>query len=133
MHAVLEYTYGDDYLEAREAHRSAHLVAARAAVDRGELLLGGPAGDGPFTALPIFTGTDALQKARDFAAVDPYVTGGVVTSWTARPWRTLDAGVSLGSTQGQQLLKGLEITRNKKAVGLIRTGGSTVVLAIMRM
>jgi uncharacterized protein YciI len=89
MHAVLEYTYGDDYLQAREAHRSAHLAAAWAAVDRGELLLGGAAGDGPFTALLIFTGTDALQKARDFAAVDPYVTGGVVASWAARPWRTV--------------------------------------------
>ncbi|MBP2266234.1 uncharacterized protein YciI [Pseudarthrobacter sp. PvP004] len=89
MHAVLEYTYGDDYLHAREAHRSAHLTAAWAAVERGELVLGGAVGDGPFTALLIFTGTDALQTARAFAAADPYVINGVVTSWTARPWRTV--------------------------------------------
>lgn len=89
MHAVLEYTYGDDYLHAREAHRSAHLAAAWAAVARGELLLGGAVGDGPFTALLIFGGADALQTARAFAVVDPYVTGGVVTSWTARPWHTV--------------------------------------------
>src|SRR5689334_15443454 len=89
MHAVLEYTYGDDYLTAREAHRSAHLTAAWAAVERGELVLGGAAGDGPFTGLLIFTGEDALETARSFAAVDPYVTEGVVGSWTARPWRTV--------------------------------------------
>lgn len=89
MHAVLEYTYGDDYLTAREEHRSAHLEAAWAAVERGELVLGGAAGDGPFTALLIFTGPDAVETARSFAAVDPYVTAGVVTSWTARPWRTV--------------------------------------------
>ncbi|MET3566976.1 MULTISPECIES: YciI-like protein [Microbacteriaceae] len=89
MHAVLEYTYGDDYLTAREAHRSAHLTAAWAAVERGELVLGGAAGDGPFTGLLIFTGEDALETARSFAAVDPYVTEGVVRSWTARPWRTV--------------------------------------------
>ena len=35
-----QYTYGDDYLEAREAHRSAHLTVAWQAVERGELLLG---------------------------------------------------------------------------------------------
>lgn len=88
MHAVLEYTYRDDFLTAREPHRSGHLTAAWAAVERGELVLGGPLGDGPFTALLIFTGPDALETARGFAAVDPYVTEGVVTSWNARPWRT---------------------------------------------
>jgi uncharacterized protein YciI len=89
MHAVLEYAYGDDYLSAREAHRSAHLKVAWAAVERGELVLGGAVGDGPFTALLVFAGPDALENARAFAAVDPYVTERVVTSWTARPWRTV--------------------------------------------
>ncbi|WP_411376411.1 YciI-like protein [Arthrobacter sp. MPF02] len=89
MHAVLEYTYEDNYLETRENYRSVHLKAAWAAVERGELLLGGAVGDGPFTGLLIFTGENALESARAFAAADPYVINGVVTSWTARPWTTV--------------------------------------------
>lgn len=89
MHAVLEYTYADDYLETREQYRGLHLKAAWAAVERGELLLGGAVGEGPFTGLLIFTSENALEAAKAFAAADPYVTGGVVTSWTARPWTTV--------------------------------------------
>lgn len=89
MHAVLEYTYGDDYLEARERFRPAHLAAAWAAVERGELFLGGAVGDGPFSGLLIFEGDDPVASARAFAEADPYVTGGLVASWTARPWTTV--------------------------------------------
>lgn len=89
MHAVLEYTYADDYLETLEQYRPVHLKAAWEAVERGELLLGGAVGEGPFTGLLIFTGDNALEAAKAFAAADPYVAGGVVTSWTARPWTTV--------------------------------------------
>lgn len=89
MHAVLEYTYEDNYLETREKYRAIHLKAAWEAVERGELLLGGAVGDGPFSGLLIFTGEKALEAARAFAAADPYVVNGVVTSWTARPWTTV--------------------------------------------
>ncbi|CAN7243672.1 YciI-like protein [Arthrobacter sp. LjRoot78] len=89
MHAVLEYLYDDNYLQTREKYRSVHLKAAWEAVERGELLLGGAVGDGPFTGLLIFTGENPLEAAKAFAAADPYVTGGVVSSWTARPWTTV--------------------------------------------
>jgi uncharacterized protein YciI len=89
MHAVLEYTYAANYLEAREEFRSAHLALAWAAVERGELLLGGAVGSERFTGLLIFQGQRALEAAEAFAAVDPYVTGGVVTAWSARPWTTV--------------------------------------------
>ncbi|GAB3599151.1 YciI-like protein [Microbacterium tumbae] len=89
MHAVLEYTYGDDYLTARETFRADHLRAAWAAVERGELLLGGAVGEGPFSGLLVFQGENALEAARTFAADDPYVVHGVVTSWTARVWTTV--------------------------------------------
>jgi uncharacterized protein len=91
MHAVLEYTYVDDYLERRDAFRQQHLTAAWAAAERGELLLGGAVGaaDGPFSALIVFTGDDALERARTFAETDPYVTGGLVEAWTAKPWTTV--------------------------------------------
>lgn len=89
MHAVLEYTYEDNYLETREKYRADHLRAGWEAVERGELLLGGAVGDGPFKGLLIFTGENPLEAAQAFAAADPYVTAGVVTSWTARPWTTV--------------------------------------------
>ncbi|GAB5080794.1 YciI-like protein [Arthrobacter sp. AD-310] len=89
MHAVLEYTYEDNYLETREKYRALHLKEAWEAVERGELLLGGAVGEGPFTGLLIFTGGNALEAAKAFAAADPYVAAGVVTSWTARPWTTV--------------------------------------------
>ncbi|WAJ33823.1 YciI-like protein [Arthrobacter sp. FX8] len=89
MHAVLEYTYEDNYLQTRGQYRSAHLKAGWEAVERAELLLGGAVGDGPFTGLLIFTGENALEAAKAFAAADPYVKAGVVTSWTARPWTTV--------------------------------------------
>ncbi|WP_431247485.1 YciI-like protein [Leifsonia xyli] len=89
MHAALEYTYADDYLEAREAHRPAHLAAGWAAVERGELLLGGAVGEGPYSGLLIFQGDDPVAAATRFAEADPYVVNGVVSSWTARPWTTV--------------------------------------------
>ncbi|MFE8886837.1 YciI-like protein [Pseudarthrobacter enclensis] len=89
MHAVLEYTYADDYLETREQYRPVHLKAAWEAVERGELLLGGAIGEGPLRGLLIFTGENPVEAAKAFATADPYVAGGVVTSWTARPWTTV--------------------------------------------
>ena len=89
MHAVLEYTYGDDYLERREQYRAEHLRAAWDAVERGELFLGGAAGSGPYTGLLIFQGDDPVALAERFAADDPYVVNGLVQSWTARPWTTV--------------------------------------------
>jgi uncharacterized protein YciI len=89
MHAVLQYTYADDYLTSREAHRAAHLAYAWDAVQRGELLIGGAVGEVPTTGLIIFQGETALDDARRFAAADPYVHAGVVVSWTAQPWTTV--------------------------------------------
>ena len=89
MHAVLEYTYEDNYLETREQYRADHLKAGWEAVERGELMLGGAVGEVPFKGLLIFTGGNALEAAKAFAAADPYVINGVVTSWTASPWTTV--------------------------------------------
>lgn len=68
---MLEYTYADDKLEAREQYRGVDLKATWEAVERGELLLGGAVGDRPFTGLLIFTGENPLKAARAFAAADP--------------------------------------------------------------
>lgn len=88
-HAVLEYTYADDYLESREQYRADHLKAGWESVERGELLLGGAVGEVPFKGLLILTGDNPLEAAKAFAAADPYVINGVMTSWTANPWTTV--------------------------------------------
>jgi uncharacterized protein YciI len=89
MHAVLEYTYADNYLESREQYRADHLRAGWESVERAELLLGGAVGEVPFKGLLIFTGDNALEAAKAFASADPYVINGVVTEWTASPWTTV--------------------------------------------
>lgn len=83
MRWVLIYNLVDDYLERRTALRGEHLGLARAAHERGELLLAGALADPYDRALLVFTRTDAAEA---FAHADPYVTNGLVTSWVVRQW-----------------------------------------------
>ena len=82
---VLIYELVDDYVERRAALRSEHLELARAAHDRGELLLAGALADPYDRALLVFTG-ERGEVAEAFASADPYVRNGLVTSWTVRRW-----------------------------------------------
>lgn len=82
---ALRYSVVDDYLERRGQFRDEHLTLARAAHDRGELLLAGAFADPPDGALLIFKAEDA-SAARAFAESDPYVRHGLVTRWDVRPW-----------------------------------------------
>jgi uncharacterized protein YciI len=86
-HFLLTYTLAPDYLARRPEFRAAHLAHARAAVDRGELLLGG-ALDPPEEAVLLFGGNSA-EAAEAFARADPYVTNGLVTAWRVRVWTTV--------------------------------------------
>ena len=87
MHLLLEYTLADDYLERRAALRDDHLALAREAHDRGELLLAGALPDPYDRALLVWTAPrDVVER---FAAADPYVTNGLVTRWTVRPWNVV--------------------------------------------
>lgn len=87
-HFLLLYDYVDDYLERRGELRPAHFELARAAVARGELVLGGaltaPADMG---VLLFRTESDAVPRA--FAEQDPYVLRGLVKSWRVREWITV--------------------------------------------
>jgi uncharacterized protein len=85
MRWVLLYELVDDYLERRPAFRSQHLELARAAHDRGELLLAGALADPYDRALLVFAG-DSPTVAEAFARNDPYVTNGLVAAWTVRQW-----------------------------------------------
>ncbi|HVY08953.1 MAG TPA: YciI-like protein [Mycobacteriales bacterium] len=82
---VLEYQLVDDYLERRAAFRAEHLGLAQAAAERGELVLAGALADPPDRAVLVWQAQDpAIVEA--FAAADPYVRNGLVTTWAVRPW-----------------------------------------------
>lgn len=87
-HFLLFYEAGADYAERRAPHRPAHLAHAKAAVARGELLLGGAYADPIDGSMLLFQG-ESRAVAEDFARADPYVTEGVVTSWRVREWTTV--------------------------------------------
>ena len=84
MHLLLEYTLAEDYLERRAALREDHLALARAAHERGELLLAGALPDPYDRALLVWTAPREVVER--FAESDPYVVHGLVTAWTVRPW-----------------------------------------------
>ena len=90
MYLLLEYALVDDYLERRAALRDEHLALARAAHERGELLLAGALPDPYDRALLIWTADrDVVER---FAEADPYVRHGLVTGWTIRPWNVVIGG-----------------------------------------
>jgi len=88
MHYILFYDVRPDYVEKRSQFRDLHLKHARAAYDRGELLLGGALADPVDGAVLIFRG-DSPAAAEAFAQSDPYVTNGLVTQWRVRKWNTV--------------------------------------------
>ena len=82
------YNLADDYMERRAPLRAEHLAMARAAVDRGELVLGGALANPPDMAILLFRG-DSPAAAEAFAQSDPYVLNGLVKRWRVRQWTTV--------------------------------------------
>jgi uncharacterized protein YciI len=98
MHFLLFYDVVDDYATRRVPLRDAHLALAKAAVARGELVLGGTLADPLDTAVMLFQGSSP-DVARKFVEADPYVANGLVKSWRVRQWTTVigpDAAVPVG-------------------------------------
>ncbi len=94
MHYLLFYDVVPDYLQRRGQFRNEHLKLARAAVARGELVLGGAFAEPADGAVLLFKG-DSPEAAERFVADDPYVRNGLVTQWRIRKWMTVvgnDAG-----------------------------------------
>ena len=91
MHWIVFYDLVDDYLERRTPLRDEHLGLARAAHERGEMLLGGALADPADQAVIVFTGDDP-SAAEAFVAADPYVREGLVRSWRIRPWTVVIGG-----------------------------------------
>jgi uncharacterized protein YciI len=96
MYFLLFYEAGDDYVERRQPYRSEHLAHGKAAVERGELVLGGAYGDTVDGAVLVFQG-DSSKVAEDFARQDPYVLSGVIHRWHVRPWTVVLQAPSIRS------------------------------------
>jgi uncharacterized protein YciI len=81
-------------LEIRKRVRPEHLARARALVDAGRLVLGGPCpaidspdpGPAGFSGSVIVAEFPSLEDARAWIAADPYVTEGVFESYEVRPF-----------------------------------------------
>lgn len=91
MYYVLFYTVVDDYVARRAAYREEHLRLARAAHERGELVLAGALSDPADGALLVFRVADPAT-IEAFARSDPYVVNGLVTRWQVRPWAVVIGG-----------------------------------------
>lgn len=88
MHYLMFYDLVPDYLQRRGEFRDEHLALARAAVARGELVLGGALADPADQAILLFK-CDSPAVAEAFAKADPYVQAGLVKQWRVRPWTTV--------------------------------------------
>lgn len=88
MHYLLCYDFVPDYLERRAEFRDAHLQLAWEAQERGELVLAGVLADPVDSAVLVFQ-CDSAETVERFAATDPYVIKGLVTSFRVRPWMTV--------------------------------------------
>eukprot|EP00310_Coccolithus_braarudii_P016337 CAMPEP_0183336082 /NCGR_PEP_ID=MMETSP0164_2-20130417/4174_1 /TAXON_ID=221442 /ORGANISM="Coccolithus pelagicus ssp braarudi, Strain PLY182g" /LENGTH=257 /DNA_ID=CAMNT_0025505545 /DNA_START=25 /DNA_END=798 /DNA_ORIENTATION=+ len=91
LHLLL-YQYVDDVEEARKPFRTAHIAAAQASAQRGELFMGGALAK-PIDGAVLAFATD--EQAEAFAEADPYVQNGIVTSWTVREWSVVVGSLSL--------------------------------------
>jgi uncharacterized protein YciI len=88
MHYLLFYDAVDNYAERRTPFREAHIAYARAAVARGELVLGGALAAPADGAVLLFR-ADSTAAAENFAKSDPYVLNGVIKGWRVREWATV--------------------------------------------
>jgi hypothetical protein len=85
---LLSYDLVDDYLERRAALRDDHLSLARAARERGELVLAGALAD-PYDRALLVWDTDDPAVVQRFVAADPYVAKGLVAGWQIRQWNVV--------------------------------------------
>ena len=83
---LLRYEYVPDIVERRAPHRPGHLELITRYHGDGRIVMAGAVGDPPAWGLLVFR---SASDAEAFAAEDPYVTSGIVTSWTVEPWNVV--------------------------------------------
>jgi uncharacterized protein len=94
---TLFYEVVDDFVERRTVYREEHLLLAREAHRRGDIVLAGALADPADSALIIFRG-ESPDVANSFAHRDPYVRHGLVNRWEVRPW-TVVIGAELAASE----------------------------------
>lgn len=92
---LLTYEYPGDILERRGPHRDAHLDRISDWESDGRLLLAGAVGDPPTGAVFVFDCPS--ESVEEFAASDPYMEAGLVTSHSIDPL----AAVAWGGSEGE--------------------------------
>jgi uncharacterized protein len=93
VYFLLLYDVVEHFTDRRAPYRDAHLALARAANERGELLLAGAFAEPADGAALVFKADDRSVAER-FAASDPYVKEGLVRHWTVRKWTVVIEGGS---------------------------------------
>src|SRR5437016_2720378 len=90
---ALTYNVVENFTGRRAPFRSSHLKMVQDAHERGEIVMAGALGDPPQKALIVFRATDGVVAER-FAENDPYVTYGLVRSWSVQPWNVVIGGAA---------------------------------------
>jgi len=88
VHYLLFYEFVPDYISRRTPFRSAHLLAAWKAQERGELILAGAYAN-PVDGATFLFRCDSKTIPERFVASDPYMVAGLVTRWHVREWTTV--------------------------------------------
>ena len=88
MHYLLFYEFAPDYVARRAPFRTAHLMAAWKAQERGELIRVGSY-DNRLDGAALLFRCDSSAVPERFVASDPYGIGGLVTRWHIREWTTV--------------------------------------------
>ena len=98
---ALFYEVVDDFVARRAPFRDEHLLLAREAHLRGDLVLGGALAEPADGALIVFRGPSP-DAASAFAERDPYVRHGLVKHWKVRPWSVVvgNDALAVQSTTG---------------------------------
>ncbi len=91
MYYILFYKTVDNYIERRAPYREEHLAYAKAAYQRGALVMAGALAEPSDGAVLVFKGDDP-SVAEDFAKNDPYVKNSLITEWQVRPWTVVIGG-----------------------------------------
>ncbi len=91
MYYLLLYDLVPDYLEKRAPYREEHLLMARKAHERGEMVMGGALAEPADGAVLVFKSQSA-EVAQNFAKNDPYVKAGLISRWRVRPWTVVIGG-----------------------------------------
>ncbi len=81
---LLLYEYVADIAERRAPHRERHLEKLAAEREAGHITMAGPF-DPPTGAAIVFEGV-AREHVEAFAAADPYMEAGLITSWRVQRW-----------------------------------------------